>query len=109
MTWLLLPVAALVIVMAACLFFGLAAASHIDLGDTDDIDPDDDEPEPEPAAITATTVYDWTFIYPIPPFAIRHLGPSGQHDRYPLTEGSRQFWIDMLDASWELPAKEPTQ
>lgn len=94
MTWLLLSVAALTIGMAACLFIGLAAASHIDLGDTADIDDEDDEDEDEGdigAVVTAAFC------------PIHHIDPTGEHDRYPLPAAVRRLWIDYLDASWELP------
>lgn len=105
MTWLLWSTAALVTLMFITLTMGLLAAnSHIDAGD---IEADDDE-EDDPATPGEAIVFDFTFIRPMPPFPISQLGLNGQHDRYPITQRSRQVWIDMLDASWKLPARERT-
>lgn len=108
MTWLLMSVAALVVVMGACVLFGLATASHIDLGDTADID-DDDEDDTVPGNAMVYDEDDSPYVRPVPPFPIRHIGPSGQHDRYghPFTHSHRQLYIDFLEKSWELPTREP--
>lgn len=103
MTWLVLASAVALVTLTLVGVTMLAANSHIDAGD---IDGDDDE-EDDPVVRREPTTFDFTFIQPMPPFPISHLGPNGQHDRYPIGEGSRQFWIDMLDASWDLPTREP--
>lgn len=102
MTGLLIAVTAvLVIALAAILLCGLAAASHIDAGDIED---DDDED-----VTAAISSFDFTFIHPMPPFPIRHIGPRGQHDRFPFTRAARRYWTDQLEASWNLPEQESTR
>lgn len=105
MSWLLWSAAALVIVMLIGLtMLSLAANSHIDPGDIEADDDDEDDTEPTAPLIVNSNPY----INPVPPFSIRHIGRSGQHDRYqpPFTDEHRQLYIDYLDAMWNLPARE---
>lgn len=81
----------LIIVMLA------ASRMHDNLEDIDDDECDDD---PEPAAPIE-------YVKDMPPFPILHLGSSGQHDRYPISNGLRRMWIAHLEASWHLPDREP--
>lgn len=84
----------LVITLVGLIILVVASRMHDNLEDIDDGECDDD-PEPD------------RYVHNEPPFAILRLGPSGQHDRYPISDGLRRMWTAHLDASWNLPEREP--
>lgn len=83
----------IVVTLVGLIILMLASRMHDNLEDIDDGECDDPEPDP------------WVFT--VPPFPILQLGPSGQHDRYPISDGLRRMWIAHLEASWTLPEREP--
>lgn len=91
MTWLVwtLPLACLLL----CGLLILELARDALIGPSDIEADDDDEP--------------FAFVDAAPPFRINHVGPSGQHDAYPITPALRNMWTEFLEKSWEMPAREP--
>lgn len=96
MTWLVWTVAGLLCAaLAGLIFLMLAAAAHVDLDDIEEFEDDDDDEEPV------------VYVGRLPPFPVCRIGLSGEHDRYPIGDGFRRMWIDHLETSWKLPAREP--
>lgn len=88
---------------------GLLYLATRDAAATEDGDYDDDEDQDVvciidiPAVLLALEPY----VDIRPPFPILYLGHDGEHDEYPIGAELRQSFVDYLDASWTLPARDP--
>lgn len=97
MTWMVWTVAGLFcVVLAALIFLMLSAATRVDLEDIEEFEEDDDDGEPVAE-----------YVGRMPPFPIRRIGLSGEHDRYPIGDGFRRMFLDHCEMCWKLPAREP--
>lgn len=100
MIYLLSTVAGLLAVVVAGTA-GLLYLATRDAASTEDDDDEDDDILSD--LIDSLPIY----VSPVPPFEIVCLGPKGQHDEYPIRPGLRQSFVDLLEASWNLPEREP--
>lgn len=114
----LLSTAVGLLVVVVALTAGLLYLATRDAAATEDGDGDDDEDQDVVAVIdipadlfdllrTEGLAEPYVDARRPPAFPILYLGHSGEHDDYPIGAELRQSYVDYLNASWTLPARDP--
>lgn len=104
MIYLLSTMVGLLVVVVAATASLLYLATRDVASIEDDGSEDDDDDGDGPDLLADVEPY----VSFLPPFRILYLGESGEHDMYPpFTQELRESYVDYLEASWSLPAREP--